>query len=499
MQKTGFMGVMNRSCTSVLVGRAATRDGSILIARNEDNSTPTAPKSLRVVAERSNGNRELVSPANGFSITLPECGFRYTAMPDVTPEEGLFEEAGVNAAHVAMSATESALANERVLAFDPYVEHGLAEDAMLTVVLPYVKTAREGVSYLGRIVSEFGSAESNGVLFADHAEAWYMEIATGHHWVAQRIPEDCVAVVANQLSIQEVSFGSDDFMYSDGIREFVEAHSLNPAPVKNGRRPFNFRDIFGTSSQGDRRYNTPRVWDGMRLLAPSLASRYSLTSGDMPFVFRPDRLLGVEDVAAVLSSHFDETDFDPIGTLGDEFSRKRYRAISLSRTQESHVIQIEAAPDFSPSQSAEASLAGELASPICWVALATPSFSPYMPLFCDVDVWPAQLDNATPKPDLSHPYWVFRSLEAASDVRAALVQTRVSDYKDEQWQKAFRHAEKTRKAALGLPADARKKLYEKANEEFANEAVGDARRQLAELLLDLSVASPLTFKMNPNL
>ncbi len=122
-----------------------------------------------------------------------------------------------------------------------------------------------------------------------------------------------------------------------------------------------------------------------------------------------------------------------------------------------------------------------------------------MPLFCDVDVWPAQLDNATPKPDLSHPYWVFRSLEAASDVRAALVQTRVSDYKDEQWQKAFRHAEKTRKAALGLPADARKKLYEKANEEFANEAVGDARRQLAELLLDLSVASPLTFKMNPNL
>ena len=84
-------------------------------------------------------------------------------------------------------------------------------------------------------------------------------------------------------------------------------------------------------------------------------------------------------------------------------------------------------------------------------------------------------------------------------MRAALVQTRVSDYKDEQWQRAFRHAEKTRKAALGLSADERRKLYEKANEEFAEEAVGDARRQLAELLLDLSVASPLTFKMNPNL
>ena len=96
---------------------------------------------------------ELISGANGFAITLPEGGLRYSAMPDVTPEEGLFEEAGVNAAHVAMSATESALANDRVLAFDPYVENGLAEDAMLTVVLPYVKTAREGVKRLGEIVA----------------------------------------------------------------------------------------------------------------------------------------------------------------------------------------------------------------------------------------------------------------------------------------------------------------------------------------------------------
>lgn len=119
MSKKGFDGLMRRSCTSVLVGRAATRDGSILIARNEDNTTPAAPKSLRMVPAGERDGAELVSGANGFAITLPEGGLRYSAMPDVTPEEGLFEEAGVNAAHVAMSATESALANDRVLAFDP--------------------------------------------------------------------------------------------------------------------------------------------------------------------------------------------------------------------------------------------------------------------------------------------------------------------------------------------------------------------------------------------
>ena len=330
MSKKGFDGLMRRSCTSVLVGRAATRDGSILIARNEDNTTPAAPKSLRMVPAGERDGVELVSGANGFAITLPEGGLRYSAMPDVTPEEGLFEEAGVNAAHVAMSATESALANDRVLAFDPYVENGLAEDAMLTVVLPYVKTAREGVKRLGEIVAAHGSAESNGVLFADHLEAWYMEIATGHHWVAQRIPDDCVAVVANQLSIQEVDFESDSFMYSEGIREFVEEHALNSVLGGGGEHPFNFREIFGTSSDGDRRYNTPRVWDGLRLLAPEIAKEHTVVDSDLPFVFRPNRLLGVEDVRRCFRAISTKPNSTPLAPLA---TNSRANAIALSRSR----------------------------------------------------------------------------------------------------------------------------------------------------------------------
>ena len=33
-----------------------------------------------------------------------------------------------------------------------------------------------------------------------------MEIGSGHHWVAMRIPDDSYAVVANQLAIQEIDF-----------------------------------------------------------------------------------------------------------------------------------------------------------------------------------------------------------------------------------------------------------------------------------------------------
>lgn len=89
---------------------------------------------------------------------------------------------------------------------------GLDEDCMVNVVLPYIDSARGGVKRLGALIAKYGSAAGNSVLFSDKDEIWYMEIVTGHHWVAQRIPDDAYAIAANRVSIQEVDFTSDDFM-----------------------------------------------------------------------------------------------------------------------------------------------------------------------------------------------------------------------------------------------------------------------------------------------
>lgn len=102
-----------------------------------------------------------------------------------------------------MSATESVYANERVLAFDPLnLESGLNEDVIVAMVLPFIKSAQEGVAYLGDLVAKYGSAEGNGVIFSDKNDVWYMEIVTGHHWVAQRIPDDAYAVTGNRVAIK---------------------------------------------------------------------------------------------------------------------------------------------------------------------------------------------------------------------------------------------------------------------------------------------------------
>ena len=75
---------------------------------------------------------------------MPDNPVRYTAVPDAIPKDGIWGEAGINVYNVAMSETETITTNSRVLGADPLVESGIGEEDMLTLVLPYVKTAREG-------------------------------------------------------------------------------------------------------------------------------------------------------------------------------------------------------------------------------------------------------------------------------------------------------------------------------------------------------------------
>ncbi|WP_203637392.1 C69 family dipeptidase [Levilactobacillus wangkuiensis] len=469
------------ACTSVLVGKAATVDGSTLIARNDDTFLPLTPQRFYVhPAEHDQPKRTWVSNQNGFTAPIPSDGYRYMATPNVeVDKEGVYAESGFNEKNVAMSATESVYGNPAALAFDPLVANGLAEDSLQTMVLPYINSARDGVRYLGNLIKEYGSPEGNGVLFSDHDEVWYMEIVTGHHWVAQRIPDDAYAVTANQVAIQQVTFDDpDNFMFSEGIQEFVTTNHLNP-----DQDGWNFRHIFGTSTEKDRHYNTPRVWFGQHVLNPEIEQ--DPQSSDLPFICRTSHKISVEDVEYILSSHYNETQYDPLGP-GDGADKLKFRPIAMNRTQNSHVLQLR--NDVPADRSA-----------IFWLNFGVPAFSPYVPFFANAtDTDPSYSQTPVHLDDVSA-YWMYRKMSMIVESHYVQFIEQDTDYVTAAKQDLRTHVATALAGAKDLTGDALTAYLTDQN----HQVVADMRKVTTQLTNDLIekglTLSHLTFNMDKNL
>jgi dipeptidase len=460
-----------------MVGKKASLEGFPYISRNEDRLQAIYPKAVIVQPAVQGRDETFVSAYNGLTVPLPASGYRYTATPNVDQSAGPNEEDGFNAQGVGESATESVYANQRVLAYDPFVPNGLAEDAMTTLVLPYIDSARDGVRYLGALVAKYGSAEGNGVQFVDADDVWYMEIVTGHMWVAVRIPDDSYAVAANQVAIQTIDFNDpENYMWADGLQEFVAEHQLNP-----DLEGFNFRHIFGTDTEKDHHYNTPRVWFAQRYFNPEDQSQ-TPESAELPFIRKPSRKLGLEDVEYVLKSHYNETHFDPLGA-GSEHDKKTYRAIALSRTANSHILQARAD-----------SLGG-----VQWVAFGIPTFCPHVPLFTNADAIDPSYANVPAKLDLDSAYWLYEAL-------AMVVESHYADFIEDDlaYQKALGEWARRKLAAVATAADklsgeARTAYLTTQNHEIAQHYNHVTRSFLFDLITRGTELSKLTFKMDPNL
>ncbi|WP_281510422.1 C69 family dipeptidase [Lactobacillus taiwanensis] len=175
------------------------------------------------------------------------------------------------------------------------------------------------------------------------------------------------------------------------IREFVDGNNLNPDPNE-----FNFRHIFGTSNARDRCYNTPRVWFGQRYLGHIA---FSPTSNNLDFSFKPDRKLKREDVGYVLSSHYNETIYDPLADDTPKDDRTKFRPISMARCAESHILEIR--------NKVPAGIAG-----IAWFNFAPTAFNPYVPFYANANGTAPQYENTTDTYSPEEAYWLSRTVAA---------------------------------------------------------------------------------------
>ena len=464
------------ACTSILIGKGASLDGSIMIGRNED-AKPAWPKRL-VVHQRGEVGGRFRSKETGLELQLPQTSFKYTATPEWTDRYGLFEEGGINEYNVAMSATESAYCNERVLACDPLVEKGsLNEEAMVTVVLPFVKSAREGVQRLGQLIAEHGTGETNGVLFADDQEAWYFESGAGHYWVAQRIPDDCYAVVGNQLAIQEVDFNDpENFLSHPQLQAFVEDNQLNPNPTG-----FNFRQIFGTQTRADAIYSTPRVWDGHQYFSPKAAVLETPESQDLPFLMKPEGKLSILDAQDYLASHYQGTAFDPVGQ-GAATDRHRYRPISLAKTQESHILQM-----------------NRPGANIHWLAMGVAAESTYVPFFNGITDVPAPYKRGKLPAQLNSAYWIFKHASVLVDSHLHDFLPLLRDVQKERNSAAIKMIAETDQAVKTMRGESRDSYLTMQSNGYAIDTLNAYKKLALELITKMTDYCELNFKTDENL
>ena len=132
------------ACTTILVGKNASYDGSTMIARNDDSGSGHFTAKKFTVFQPQDYPAVYKSVISGVEIPLPGDGLRMTAVPNAVEGKGLWAASGVNAANVGMTATETITSNPRVLGADPLVKGGIGEEDIVYLVLPYVRTARGG-------------------------------------------------------------------------------------------------------------------------------------------------------------------------------------------------------------------------------------------------------------------------------------------------------------------------------------------------------------------
>lgn len=456
-------------CTSIMVGRKASMNNTTLIGRNEDFHEAINPKRLEYVNKLP---RIFKSVYTGVEIELEEKSFSFSSIPDSVSEtynNGRFSEASINEIGVAISATESLYSNDRVLRYDPYVEKGIAEDAIVDIVIPFVKNAKEGVLRLGHLIEKYGSREGNGVIFSDKKEIWYMEILTGHHYVAQRIPDDSYAIASNTVCIQEVNFTDSNFIFSKGFKDFIISNKLNPY------KTINIRKIFGTNNLFDNTYNWPRMVHTHKYFDENYDENYE--NKDVPFINKINRLIYEDDLMEILSSHYNGTKYNPM-----EFENK-YRPISLTRTQESHVIELGKTID------------------IKWLSFGTPTFTPYIPIFTRVSKFPESYTNTTFDLNLDNAYWLFKMISYYLDTHYHLLKKENEKYLINIKNYSKLHIENVDKYIKSNKLDNLELVnyLELKNEEIVNYAINESKKFLEIIIKRSMSVSKLSFKLDKNL
>ena len=376
------------ACTSFLVGKKASADGSAFITYNQDDYGMFGRLQYLPAGKHAAGEmRKIVDgDTNHYMGEIPEAPYTYAVTGFINEHQ--------------LAITETTFGGRSELA-DP---KGIIDyTSLMTIALQRARTAREAIRVMTTLVQQYGYAsEGESFSIADPNEVWILEmIGKGPHekgavWVAVRIPDDCIACHANQSRIHKFNLkDKHNVMYAKDVISFARKQGFF-----NGKdTEFSFANAYAPADFGAIRYCETRVWsfynkwvNGMDKYLDYVDGKHIGKAEPMPLYFKPKQQLSLQDVMNSMRDHYEGTPFDITKDAGAgpyeapyrptpltwECEGKKYfneRPISTQQTAGTYVIQLRATMP-------------NAVGGVLWFGNDDPNMVAYTPIYCCVSKVP---------------------------------------------------------------------------------------------------------------
>jgi dipeptidase len=399
----------SRNCFTILAAKNATIDGSVLLAHNEDDHGRLLVNVYKVAAEEHGKNDVLT--LNG-GATLPQVkntpAMLWLEIPETEFADAYINEFGVTVTSNACPSRED----------KPELTKGGIGFMLRRLIAERAQTARAGVRLAGELVAQFGyNASGRTYIIADAREGWFMHIVNGKHWLARRVPDNEVAVIANYYTIGTVDLNDrDNFLGSPDIIDYA-IHRGWYNPEKDGA--FDFARAYSDPINLTDMRNVLRQWQGTNLLA----AKSHKVEDRLPFSFKPRHGIHLNDLFQVLRDHYEGSKYD----LSERYKNGspnsgKNRTICTESTQYAFVAQLR---DWLPA---------EIATSV-WLSLRRPDSNAFSPWYVSMNAVPAGYSRENAETALKNhftpvPLQVFEDVNFAFNTYARLSEMVDKQYKN---------------------------------------------------------------------
>jgi dipeptidase len=306
------------NCTSIMVGRLATTDGSVITSHTCDGRyrtwlevfphTKYEKGAVHTLYSGMLYQRETSWDMRNVKKTgeIPEVEETYAFLNTAYP---CLNEKQLAIGETTIDGRDELWNNDGIF----YIEE------LEKIALQRCRTAREAIALIGKLTEEYGYGDwAECITIADPKEVWQLEISgSGKEkpsaiWCAARIPDDHVGVSANMPRISTIDFNNPDlFLYSTDLQKV--AKNLG---YWDGKEPLKFWQVISSNKKSF----DIREFYILSTLAPSL--KLTMDTTELPFSVKPEKKLSPRDVIKYFRETYEGTQWDMTKNL--EITLKRW-------------------------------------------------------------------------------------------------------------------------------------------------------------------------------